>query len=96
MGIERRKNQRKPVSFPAGIYLADGSLICQCELRDVSDMGARLRLLVSKDEPAKEVPAEFILSLSRDGKVFRRCALKWNRNDEVGVLFTSRQKSKAR
>jgi hypothetical protein len=49
---------------------------------DVSDTGAKL-LWTSTEE----VPTEFILSLSKDGKVRRRCQVKWHEAQKVGVQF---------
>lgn len=49
---------------------------------DVSDDGARIKLVA-----AEELPEEFLLSLSRDGKVRRRCELRWRKNDTLGVRF---------
>jgi len=47
---------------------------------DLSQTGARLLL-----DPAVELPAEFLLVLSRN--VSRRCRLVWRRERQAGVKF---------
>jgi hypothetical protein len=48
--------------------------------------GARLALSF-----AGEVPNEFLLSLSRDGSVRRRCQIAWRAENQIGVRFVATQ-----
>ena len=49
---------------------------------NVSESGAKLVLSTSD-----ALPTEFLLSFSRDGRVRRRCQLKWRDGDKIGVRF---------
>jgi hypothetical protein len=89
----KRKYVRRKLVQPAAILGPDGSVVCECELRDVSDGGARLRLTAPAGSPAPPIPTEFVLSLSTRGNVFRNCRAVWQRADELGVRFVSRAKS---
>jgi hypothetical protein len=53
---------------------------------DLSDAGARLKL-----DPKIQLPSEFILVLSRDGRLNRRCRSVWRDDDIVGVKFQTRE-----
>jgi hypothetical protein len=56
-----------------------------CTLLDISDSGARLALPAST-----EVPDEFVLLLSANGKARRRCRVAWRGNrDQIGVQFVT-------
>lgn len=54
----------------------------ECMLRDISDTGAKLLLIVPK-----ELPDQFILRLSMDGRVARKCRVSWKSDNEIGVTF---------
>jgi hypothetical protein len=90
MSSGKRKHLRRKVVQPVAILRADGGVLCECELRDVSDGGARLRLTVPAGSPPPTIPTEFVLSLSTRGNVFRNCRTVWQRADEVGVQFVKR------
>ena len=94
MVINQRKTPRKPISRPAAIHHADGTRICECRLIDISDAGARFKILAAKDSAGIELPQQFILAISKSGNVFRRCQLIWTSEGEAGVQFTSPQKGK--
>lgn len=64
------------------ICTIDGSPITACKLLDVSKGGAKLRVLT-----AKTIPDEFVLLLSKNGKVRRRCHVRWCKDDVFGVRF---------
>jgi hypothetical protein len=49
---------------------------------DVSATGARLRF-----NRTSELPNEFILLLTKDGRVRRRCQIVWRNEDIVGIRF---------
>jgi hypothetical protein len=83
MSFEGRKKPRKAIKTIGFIYSMDGWPIGECSTLDISETGAKIML------PAvDEIPAEFLLSLSRDGRVRRRCQLKWRDGDKIGVRFT--------
>ena len=66
------------------VYTTDGSPLVACELCDVSATGAKIAI-------AKEValPKSFVLSLSHDGHVRRKCTVAWQFSVVVGVRFGS-------
>src|SRR5262245_7569763 len=67
--VQRRKSVRKPVSVAARLRSADNSVpLCSCQVCDISEGGARLRL-----ECPADVPEDFILVLSPYGQAFRYC-----------------------
>jgi hypothetical protein len=72
---------------PVAILREDGSLVCECTLRDVSNTGARLKLEIAEGSAVPNIAQAFILSLSRRGNIFRQCELVWQRDGEVGVRF---------
>jgi PilZ domain len=49
---------------------------------DVSSGGAKLQL-----QAPIEVPDDFILVLSKNGQVCRRCKIAWRSETEIGVQF---------
>jgi hypothetical protein len=53
---------------------------------DISDGGARLKV-----DPRTELPAEFILVISRDGRFNRRARAIWRQDDMVGIRFLSQK-----
>ena len=74
------------------ILRADGSVVCECSLADVSHEGARLRLAPRPGDPSPEIDPKFILSLSKRGNLFRNCELVWRDGDYVGLRFLGREK----
>ena len=78
---------RKPVSLPVGLYHPDGKPICGCVMRDISETGARLKIGEGASVPDAQLPAKFILAISKSGNVFRPCELVWRHKDEIGVRF---------
>jgi hypothetical protein len=71
------------MSVIAFIYTIDGWPIGECKTIDISEGGAKIMWSSSE-----EVPIEFFLSLSKDGKVRRHCQLKWRAGNEIGIRFT--------
>jgi len=53
---------------------------------DLSDAGARLKV-----DPGTALPAQFILVMSRDGRLNRRCRTVWRNEDMLGVQFLSQK-----
>lgn len=60
-----------------------------CEVFDMSLTGARLRF----DLPI-DLPSNFSLQLTRDGKCLRPCSLIWSDDCEASVLFQAPQPKK--
>jgi hypothetical protein len=83
MAMEKRRKPRKALSAVAFIYTTDGRPIGECRTLDISVSGAKI---VLPDE-AKDVPTEFLLALSRDGKVRRRCQISWRDGGKIGARF---------
>jgi len=86
---DRRKSLRRTFTQPAGLFHTDGKRICACTMRDISETGARLKLREASTASRRQLPARFILAISKSGNVFRRCELVWHKKDEVGVRFAS-------
>jgi hypothetical protein len=81
-----RKTPRRPVNAVAYLYTTDGWPMGECRLKDVSAGGAKLIHSI-----ADELPNEFFLSFSRDGRVRRRCQLAWRGESQMGVRFVAAQ-----
>jgi hypothetical protein len=58
---------------------------------DVSATGARLRF-----DRTSELPDEFTLLLTKDGRVRRRCQIVWRNEDLVGIRFVFAAKAAGR
>jgi hypothetical protein len=82
MSKDKRRKPRKMVNALGYIYTIDGWPIGECKTLDISETGAKLMWTC-----AEEVPSEFLLSLSKDGKVRRRCHVKWHEAQKIGVRF---------
>jgi hypothetical protein len=81
MSKESRKHVRRVVRQP-GAILNDGSILSECMVLDVSASGAKIEI-----KAPNEVPEQFTLLLSRDGKVRRQCQVIRRSDAEVGVQF---------
>jgi hypothetical protein len=64
------------------IYDTDGKWVAPCRLRNISVSGAQLEL-----KRETELPRTFLLSLSKNGEVVRRCVIVWELSTVVGVRF---------
>jgi hypothetical protein len=64
------------------IYGVDGKAVAECIVRNFSVSGAQIEL--GNDF---EMPDTFVLSLSRDGSVRRRCKKVWQFASVVGLSF---------
>lgn len=89
--MEKRKDQRRSMAQSVAILRSDGSFVCECTLRDVSDSGARLAIVVKPGSAIPDIAPEFILSLSRRGNLVRHCETVWRRDNEIGVRFIARK-----
>lgn len=76
------KTYQRPLDLPAFLYTAEGQPLGACRMREVSGAGATLA-----SAPSGDLPEMLLLSLSRNGKVRRRCRLMWRNEDEIGVHF---------
>jgi len=85
MPVEKRKAKRRQIGQRVWVDFGPGSRVQPCVLKDMSDNGARIILLVR--EPA---PYEFTLQFAPDGSVGRRCQLRWQRGADIGVKFVAR------
>lgn len=82
MFADKRRWPRKKVNTVCFLYTPDGSAIGACRVRDISMGGAQLVHSFSQ-----AIPAEFLVSFSRNGKVRRRCRIAWSKGKQIGVCF---------
>ena len=82
MAADKRKAKRRNLSQDGRIYTAHGEPIAACQVRNVSTSGAQLELTAES-----EMPKHFVLALSHDGRVQRKCQLVWQFATVVGVRF---------
>jgi PilZ domain len=87
MAAENRTSKRRLINHGARIAALDGSELQSCRILDISGTGARLGVL----QP-EELPDQFLLLLSHDGKLFRLCSVVWRRSKAIGVQFTINRK----
>lgn len=80
--IERRRSIREHVQFPAWIDIGDGSQPRSCNVLDVSEGGARIKVS-SQDE----LPKEFWLIITKDRTRRRHCQMVWRSDTQVGVAY---------
>ena len=76
---ERRSSVRSRSFLGGRIVFNNGSSNLDCLVKNVSAMGACIRL-----SEAVTVPTEFDLQIVKQGRSFRAC-LKWRRAEEFGV-----------
>lgn len=82
---DSRKSARRGVRHGAWIFIGRSAPLIPCMLLDVSETGVRLKV-----DPAVKVTADFILVLSRDKRLNRRCRLIWRDAGVVGARFLVR------
>jgi hypothetical protein len=82
MSTEKRRAARKAFEKSAVMRGEAGFGPEPCTIRNISDTGARLACTA----PAR-VPDRFVLQLSVDGKVIRKCQVVWRSGLELGVTF---------
>ena len=79
--VQRRRKPRKSIAVSALLRdMVRGALLGDCQILDISEGGARLKVGCPGD-----VPDNFILVLY--GQTFRRCEVRWRSATEVGVQF---------
>ena len=69
---ESRRSPRRPVVHGAWIFQGGSAPTVPCVMVDLSDAGARLKV-----DAQAVLPPQFILVMSRDGKLNRRCKAVW-------------------
>jgi hypothetical protein len=79
---EQRRHVRRSIGTMGSVLLPDGRKI-PCEVHDISETGARLRL-----EEAIELPMQFGLEIGRN--VLRLCHRVRQRGATAGVRFPQR------
>ena len=82
---ERRRGPRRRVGAAGIMYDENGIRIGSCRLRDISSVGAQIELFRKM-----ELPKTFVLGLSSNSEVKRRCAIAWQSSTVVGVRFCER------
>src|SRR4051794_28528141 len=85
MGKELRKKRRQHFERLAWIDLGNGAPVEICVLENLSETGAKLVFRATK-----RLPDYFILRLSSDGRVARKCRLAWQSGNKSGVEFVAR------
>ena len=84
MAAKQPRAKRQPVNQDGMIYGADGARIAPCRLRNISATGAQIEL-----QRETALPKTFLLSLSENGAVKRRCTIMWQFSTVIGVKFTA-------
>lgn len=85
MRRENRKAYRKEIHQTVMMLNTDESIIGLGTILNVSNTGARIEPPVTT-----EVPNEFILLLTKNGKVRRHCKISWRTEVAIGVRFDGR------
>jgi hypothetical protein len=88
---EKRNARRKPLHYRAWIVPAPKHPAQECMLADFSDTGARIH------RPHEvEIPDDFVLLLTADGRLGRRCRVVWRSTAHIGVQFVRADPTPAR
>jgi hypothetical protein len=82
MHDDKRRNVRRPLSYPGNIDVGDGSPLRDCVLHDASEHGAQIAVAAPD-----ELPDTFILALGFEGTARRRCRVVWRTEDRIGVEY---------
>ena len=82
---ELRKHRRQPMHRVGWIYLGRDVLPNPCSISDISDTGVRLKLPNDFN-----IPTEFTLLLTLDGRTRRRCKVVWRDQGVIGAEFIGR------
>jgi hypothetical protein len=80
-----QKNLYKPVWHRASIFAGKGQPVVPCTIADISRTGAEITV-----DPQVEIPSEFTLLLTEDGRVRRHCRLASREETQIQVYFVSR------
>jgi len=85
MSRVQRKDPRRPTSATGYLYSTDGWPLGECQMKDISQTGAML-----VHEIGDDMPAQFLLSFSRNGQVRRHCRVIWKKEKQIGVRFVAK------
>jgi hypothetical protein len=77
-----RKKPRRHFHYNASILTGPKDAPVQCEILDISSIGARIQL-----EKDCELPERFMLLLTATGDAHRRCRVVWREELTVGIEF---------
>ncbi len=80
--IETRKSNRRRVLKRATALFHNKNSIMECQVRDISDTGCRLRV-----NGSHQFPHAFTLTVELDG-LEADCQIVWRKSSDLGVRFT--------
>ena len=86
MSADQRKDDRRAINHPCWIDAGHGRPPAKGYLCNVSDSGAKLIC-----EASVELPDEFILYMTYEGSVGRKCRAVRRTENEIGLHFLSRK-----
>jgi hypothetical protein len=84
MHPDKRRAARKTLNWLCILSTVDGVLVGPCTVRDISMTGARILL-----DDSLVAPDEFVLRLTRNGTIWRKCRTIWRAPSNIGVAFLS-------
>lgn len=82
---ELQKNLYKPDWHRASIFAGKGQPVVPCTIADITRTGAEITV-----DPQVEIPSEFTLLLTEDGRVRHHCRLLSRQETQIQVYFISR------
>lgn len=82
MSKENRFAPRKDLQWEGVVASVDGTALCRCKMVNISTSGAKLVV-----EASEKVPDHFVLVLSHNATVRRKCDVMWRSGSSVGVRF---------
>jgi hypothetical protein len=82
MRPDHRRAARQILNWTCVMSTPAGTLVAPCTVRDISMTGARISL-----DDASAAPDEFVLRLTRNGVIWRKCQTVWRDKIEIGVRF---------
>jgi hypothetical protein len=82
MRPDLRRSERKSLNWLCVISTVDGALVGQCTVRDISMTGAMITL-----DDSSAAPEQFVLRLTRNGDIWRKCRTVWRAPSNIGVAF---------
>lgn len=85
MSIDKRKDDRKALRYPAQIDTGDGSPPKQCIISNVSASGARVSI-----NNADDLPDSLDLLFAPGHGARRRCVVVWRGRNALGLEFSKK------
>ena len=82
MSEERRQHVRELVDYPCWIAAEDGKPFIEARVANISTGGAMVRF-----RKHVQLPDNFALYMTREGKVGRLCKVIWRSPGAIGVTF---------